>query len=580
MVKYRLRYWRLAVALLLGVGLEPVKAAELSLPQTGVAEEELIALIKEDPFAQARLPQSEGSAIDLLPLPPQPPAEVVPPVESPASLPTSTEIKGESAAPSMEPAPRTTDNSPEAPTTLQLTAEQAAQEARLALLREGDRHWQLGDVTTAQTYYQKAKAALDLPPPRVIPAAVQEISQLPPAAQVYWREVQGGSQLYTAQAVPLQLLVEQFPEFIPGQVRFAEFLAQQGNLKEAYAHLEKAASLYPDQPDIQRTLVTLYDRQQQWLEAALAAQRFALLNPDHPATPEFQQLAAERMQRFRRRLQGQLREGMIVGALTGLVGVAVTGNPLLSLDSIQMMALMMQGESALGRSAARHISRQVKLLEDPEVQAYVNEVGQRLARVAGRNEFEYEFFVIKNNDLNAFALPGGKIFINAGAILKANTEAELAGLLAHEMAHAVLSHGFRLMTQGTATANLTRLLPAGGYVTGMLVTRYSREMEREADILGTQILAKAGYAADGLLNLMHTLKKEYRNQEPLLPWFSTHPPTNERIRYVRGLIRDRGYTPFVFEGVERHQQIQARLRTLVDPPNPKKSKRETAKTPQ
>ncbi|QLL29416.1 M48 family metalloprotease [Thermosynechococcus sichuanensis E542] len=580
MVKYRLRYWPAGLALLLGVGLEPVKAAELSLPQTGVAEEELIALIKEDPFAQARLPQSEGSAIDLLPLPPQPPAEVVPPVESPASLPTSTEIKGESAAPSMEPAPRTTANSPEAPTTLQLTAEQAAQEARLALLREGDRHWQLGDTVTAQTYYQKAKADLNLPPPRVTSPAVLEISQLPPAAQVYWREVQGASQLYSAQAVPLRLLVEQFPEFIPGQVRFAEFLAQQGFLKEAYAHLEKATSLYPDQPDIQRSLVTLYDRQQQWLEAALAAQRFALLNPDHPATPEFQQLAAERMQRFRRRLQGQLREGMIVGALTGLVGVAVTGNPLLSLDSIQMMALMMQGESALGRSAARHISRQVKLLEDPEVQAYVNEVGQRLAKVAGRNEFEYEFFVIKNNDLNAFALPGGKIFINAGAILKANTEAELAGLLAHEIAHAVLSHGFRLVTQGTATANLTRLLPAGGYVTGMLVTRYSREMEREADILGTQILAKAGYAADGLLNLMHTLKKEYRNQEPPLPWFSTHPPTNERIRYIRGLLRDRGYTPFAFEGVERHQQIQAHLRTLVDPPNPKKSKRETAQTPQ
>lgn len=137
----------------------------MSLPQTGVAEEELIALIKEDPFAQARLPQSEGSAVDLLPLPPQPHAEVVPPVESPAPLPTSTEIKDDSAAPSVEPAPRTTDNSSEAPTTVELIAEQAAQEARLALLREGDRHWQLGDTVTAQTYYQKAKADLDLPPP-------------------------------------------------------------------------------------------------------------------------------------------------------------------------------------------------------------------------------------------------------------------------------------------------------------------------------------------------------------------------------------------------------------------------------
>ncbi|BAY50923.1 hypothetical protein NIES2134_114970 [Thermostichus vulcanus NIES-2134] len=580
MVKDGLRYWPLGMAFLLGMGLQPVRAAEMSLPPTGLAQEELIALTEADPLAQARLPQSEGSAIDLLPLPPQPTAAVDPPREAPASLPTTIEVKGDSPAPPVEPSPPTTDNSPGVPTTPQLAAEQAAQEARLALLREGDRYWQLGDLTTARTYYQKAKADLNVPPPHVIPPAVLEISQLPPAAQVYWREVQSGSQLYTAQAVPLQLLVEQFPEFIPAQVRFGEFLAQQGSLKEACAHLEKAASLYPDQPDIQRGLITLYDRQQQWLEAALAAQRFALLNPDHPATPEFEQLAAERMQRFRRRLQGQLREGMVVGALTGLVGVALTGNPLLSLDSIQMMTLMMQGESALGRSAARNISRQVKLLEDAAVQTYVNEVGQRLAKVAGRNEFAYEFFVIKDNGLNAFALPGGKIFVNSGAILKASTEAELAGLLAHEIAHTVLSHGFRLMTQGTATANLTRLLPAGGYVTGIVVTSYSREMEREADILGTQILARAGYAADGLLNLMHTLKKEYRNQEPPLPWFSTHPPTNERIRYMRGLMRDRGYTPFAFEGVERHQRIQAHLRTLVDPPNAPKSKRETAKTPQ
>ncbi|HIK47790.1 hypothetical protein [Thermosynechococcus sp. M55_K2018_012] len=165
MVQDGLRYWPLGIVFLLGVGLEPVRAAEISLPQTGVAEEELIALIKEDPFAQARLPQSEGSAVDLLPLPPQPPAEVVPPIESPAPLLTSTEIKGDSPAPPVEPAPRTTVNSPETATTLQLIAEQAAQEARLALLREGDRHWQLGDTVTAQTYYQKAKADLELPPP-------------------------------------------------------------------------------------------------------------------------------------------------------------------------------------------------------------------------------------------------------------------------------------------------------------------------------------------------------------------------------------------------------------------------------
>ncbi|MBC1300290.1 M48 family metalloprotease, partial [Nostoc sp. UCD122] len=78
----------------------------------------------------------------------------------------------------------------------------------------------------------------------------------------------------------------------------------------------------------------------------------------------------------------------------------------------------------------------------------INDIGQKLAKVAGRNEFKYEFFVIPEEELNAFALPGGKILINAGAIAKTTSEAELAGLVAHELSHVVLSHGFQLVTQG------------------------------------------------------------------------------------------------------------------------------------
>ncbi|MCH9055563.1 M48 family metalloprotease [Synechococcus sp. PCC 6716] len=580
-----LRYGLLSMAVLASLWVAPVKAQEqrplesidlVDLVDFVDAVDYGLTVVAGDRLAQAMpsLPQSQGSAIDLLPSAPAPapPAPVV--EESPAPLPSMADIKGDR--------PTTEDTEvavPIDPAIPERSAEQAARETRLAILMEGDRHFQAGDLTLARTYYQKAKVETNLPPPRFTPPAILEISQLPPAAQIYWREVQGGSQLYSAQSVPLRLLVEQFPEFIPAHVKLAEFLFQQGSWQEAHAQLEQATSLYPDQPELQRALVASYDRQKQWLEAALTARRFAILNPDHPAAPEFEHLAAERMQRFRRQVQGQLRESMIVGALTGLVGVAITGNPLLSLDSIQMMALMMQGEAAIGASAARQISRQVKLLDDPDVQAYVNEVGQKLANVAGRNEFEYEFFIINDDSLNAFALPGGKIFIHSGAILKANTEAELAGLLAHELAHAVLSHGFRLVTQGTATANLTRLLPVGGYITGLLVTSYSRDMEREADILGTRILARAGYAADGLLNLMHTLQKEYRNQEPSLPWFSTHPPTAERIRYIRGLMREQNYTPFAFEGVERHQQIQAHLRSILQPANPKTPQQQTAAEP-
>lgn len=553
------RYRLLTMAVLASLWVVPARAQEQQPTDSVARFAALEGGVPLPPSSTGRLPA------ELVPVPPELVA-----AEPPASG-SSVGIKGNRTTADEGDTNATTDTAvPER------SAEETAREKRLALLREGDRHFQAGNFTLAQTYYQKAKADTGLPPPRLTPPAVLEISQLPPAAQIYWREVQAGSQVYSAQLAPLRLLVEQFPEFIPGHIKLAEFLFQQGAFREAQARLEQAISLYPEQPELQRALVTSYDRQKRWLEAALAARRFALMNPDHPATPEFEQLAAERMQRFRRQVKGQLRESMIVGALTGLVGVAVTGNPLLSLNSIQMMVLMMRGEAAIGASAARQITRQAKLLQDEEVQAYVNDVGQKLARVAGRNEFKYEFFVIDDNRLNAFALPGGKIFINAGAILKANTEAELAGLLAHEIAHTVLSHGFRLATQGTATANLTRLLPAGDYITGLLVTSYSREMEREADILGTRILARAGYAADGLLNLMHTLQKEYRNQEPPLPWFATHPPTSERIRYIRGLIREQHYSTFAFEGVERHQRIQMHLGNIMAPAKPKRHQQQTA----
>ena len=151
----------------------------------------------------------------------------------------------------------------------------------------------------------------------------------------------------------------------------------------------------------------------------------------------------------------------------------------------------------LGNSAAKTFKKRLDLIEDPEVQAYVDRIGHKLAKVGGR-DLDYEFVVVKSEDLNAFALPGGKIFINGGAIVKAKSEAEIAGLIAHELAHAILSHGFQSVTQSTATAGFTRLIPyVGGIATRLAVSDYSRDMEEQADLLGTRMLVSAGYAADG-----------------------------------------------------------------------------------
>jgi len=167
-----------------------------------------------------------------------------------------------------------------------------------------------------------------------------------------------------------------------------------------------------------------------------------------------------------------------------------------------------------------------------------------------------------DDDINAFALPGGKVFVNAGAIMHTNSEAELAGLLAHELSHAVLSHGFQLATQGNLTANVTQYVPYGGTLANLLVLNYSRDMERQADALGTRILASSGYAADGMRNLMVTLDKEERDRA-VFAWLSSHPDAKERISNLESLIERNGYNRYAYEGVARHLEIQKRVAQLL-----------------
>ena len=436
--------------------------------------------------------------------------------------------------------------------------------ARYEKLVEADRLYLAGDRIAALNLYRQVKTPFaEISESQPKPEPILDPTQLAPAGQVYWREAQAGidQKLESRIFVPLQLLVERYPEFIPGHLLLAQALKDYNRSEEALQVLEKAYGLYPNQPDLLKAKIAAQAASENWLEASIAARQFALLNPDHPQAAEFTRLADENLKRYRSRLRSQLRGNAIASVLTGALSYALTGSIFGPLSAVETIAILIQGEQAIGERIAKSAKRELDLVQDPEVLDYINQLGQKLAKLSGRDDFEFKFYVVLDEDINAFALPGGKIFINAGAIIHSNSEAELAGLLAHEISHAVLSHGFQLVTQANAIDNVAVLIPRGGIVSGLLTLNYSREMEQQADILGTRILAASGYAADGLRNLMVTLKK----QQPEFPitFLSSHPDTDNRIRYLENLIQRNSYNPYAYEGVARHAQIQTRVRKLL-----------------
>lgn len=436
------------------------------------------------------------------------------------------------------------------------------------LLIEGDRLFLRGQYLEAEELYQQAKDPEDVDPdPVERPEAFADPEQLSPAGQVYWREYQAGREtgLETRMMVPLQLLTTEYPEFVPAQVEYALLLGESDDEEaqlQAKQQLEQATALFPNNAELARARVDFLAENEDWLQAAIAARQFAVLNPDAPNRADFEADAEEYQERFRSRLRGRLRRNAIGNVITGALGFVLTGNLFGPISALDTTVLMLRGESAVGESIANRAVEDLDLITDDEVVGYVNDIGRELAALAGRDEFEYEFYVVEEDDLNAFALPGGKVFVNAGAILKAETEAEFAGLLAHELAHAVLSHGFQIVTGGNLTANVLQYVPYGGYVANLAVLRYSRDMERQADALGTQLLASSEYAADGLHRLMITLHEE-SDRRSRFDWLSTHPDTPERIRRIDQLIERNGYNRYAFEGIERHLQIQARVEELL-----------------
>ena len=542
----------------MGAGYAATPAAESILPTSPQRSQPQVSSaddlqIPEETSSETTA-DTEGDTLNLPDFDPQLPAE---------SLPEAVPEAGENVP---------WDEVDEAVPWNEVDFESSGETAKLSkqqqILITADEHYMAGDRETAEVLYRQVKDALwQVDPDDLRPDPILEPEALPPAGTVYWREAQAGYErgLTHRTLVPLELLVEEYPEFIPAQVFYADYLVAQDRAEEADAVLDRALMIYPSQPDLLQARTSTQMALEQWIEAAITARQFTLLNPEHPEAAAMATLSEENMARFRGAMNEELTQNFIGNLLVGAAGAFLTGGLVGPYTALNSAMLLMQGESAVGANAAEQIKEQLPMMSDRQVENYLNTMGHQLAELAGRDEFDYDFYVVEDEELNAFALPGGKIFVNAGAIMQAHSEAEMAGLLAHEISHAVLSHGFQMVTNGNLINSVASIIPipeVGGIAAGLAFSSYSREMERQADILGTQLLSAAGYAADGLHNLMMTLQEEQGDRGGI-QWFASHPAPAERVDYLQQIVEVGGFNRYAYEGIETHLAIQKRVERLM-----------------
>jgi predicted Zn-dependent protease len=210
----------------------------------------------------------------------------------------------------------------------------------------------------------------------------------------------------------------------------------------------------------------------------------------------------------------------------------------------------LEKEIALGKQMAQEVEREAKLVDDPVVTEYVNRLGQNLVRNSDA-KVPFTIKVIDSDEVNAFALPGGFMFVNTGLMLKADNEAELAGVLAHEIAHVAARHGTKQATRGQlinyASIPLIFLGGWAGYAIQeaasvaipMGFLQFSRGMEAQADHLGLEYMYKAGYDPLAFVDFFERIETlEKKKPGAVAKVFSTHPMTDDRIKHAQDEIQN------------------------------------------
>ena len=234
-----------------------------------------------------------------------------------------------------------------------------------------------------------------------------------------------------------------------------------------------------------------------------------------------------------------------------------------------------QDDVQIGQQSAVQAEQQVPMLRDAQTNAWLDRIGQRLAANAGGPQFQYHFRVVNASDINAFALPGGFVYVNRGVIDQARNEGEIAGVLAHEISHTALRHGTHQASKaylaqagisilggllgGKVGEGAGQIINAvGGLGLNALFLKYSRDLETQADIRGAQIMAASGYSPDDMVGFFKTIERVDTSRKT--NWMSDHPAPPDRIARIQRESQMLHVSGASSENVADLQDVQSRMR--------------------
>lgn len=269
--------------------------------------------------------------------------------------------------------------------------------------------------------------------------------------------------------------------------------------------------------------------------------------------------------------KSQAKTGIIAAAIVltlGLLPIMSIGQTKISMPKNKYKV---QDDVKLGNDAARQVEQQFPLVNDAAAQRYLESVGQRLVAAIPpefqQPAFNYRFKIVNASDINAFALPGGPMFVNRGMIEAAKNEGEMAGVMAHEMSHVALRHATAQQTKMNSPLN--QILRAGAILGGGQIgeiavggyfLKFSREYEKQADLLGARIMANAGYDPRDLANMFQTIEKQGGGRAP--QWFSDHPNPGNRYEYINQEATHLNVSPNPIKITQGFSRTQEKLRSM------------------